>query len=113
MARKNPWLRARNAAGLSLEQAVYATYVLPAQYRLTKSKLSRLENGLHANVHPFAFQELANCYGRSLRDIEPAVADELDALYVLAAKYAPRDSNPEPADSGESVISGAIGQAAA
>jgi hypothetical protein len=98
MARTNPWLRARNAAKVSQEAAVYATYALPPQYRLTKSKLSRLENNKVVHVHPFAFQELATCYGKDVRDIDPDVADELDALYTLARKYAPRDSNPEPAD---------------
>jgi hypothetical protein len=100
MARINPWLRARNAASVTQDEAVFATWELPRKYRLTKSKLSRLENNKVVHIHPFAFQELATRYGKTVREIDASVADELDELYALAREYAPRDSNPEPADIG-------------
>ena len=105
MAKTNPWKKAREDAGFTqLEVAYEARAYLPERYWIDPTKLSRFENGGSAVLDPIALGVLAKLYGKNLRQLDSEAADELDqirrTLDDLAGrrrKYAPRDSNPEPA----------------
>lgn len=102
--RKN-WQRARVDAGKTLLDATIAMRDhLPRSQWVGLSKLQRFEAGGSATIDPIALGVLARLYKKNLRDIDPDAAAELDELRAVLDsltgrrhKYAPRDSNPEPA----------------
>lgn len=108
MAKANRWKTAREDAGYTqLEAAIEARSHLPERYWIDPTKLSRFETGGPAIIDPIALGVLAELYGKNLRELDPTIADELDeieetlrGLRRTRRKYAPRDSNPEPAGMG-------------
>jgi len=106
----NPWRAAREDAGYSQLDAVYELRNrLPRRLCPDPARLSRFETGGYAKIDAIALAVLAEVYGKKLRDIDPATADELEEIQEAVdslsrrkrRKYAPRDSNPEPAGNGE------------